>query len=863
MTKQNLVQPTNPFIEFPTEDIESSIPARIEAQVARYPEHIAVKTRNETVTYAQLNQLANQIAHTIQSVSSDMEARIGLLFDPGTPLIAAIVGVLKAGRCWVPLDPMYPEDRVKYILEDAQASLILTTTDHEQFANTFTSSQLTVLDINTIDPATPTNNLGLSIPPETISNIMYTSGSTGLPKGVVYTHRVILHNIAGHTNTMHISHQDRLSLFSSFSHLSGMTGIFRALFNGATTFPYNIKKDGLLDIADWLRHEKITIYHSVPTVFRHFLDTLKPDEIFPDIRYIHLGGEPISRQDIEAFKRHFSDQCIIMNNLGSSETGTIARYLMTHETELDSDLVPIGYPAPGREILLLDETGTPVPDGEAGEICVKSDYLVAGYWQQPELTAEKFKSVPNSTERIYHTGDLGRFLPNGQLVHQGRKDFQVKIRGQRVELGEIEATLLTHPDIKELAVVARDNKVGDKHLVAYIVPKARAVPTINALRDFLFERLPQYMVPSTFVFLEALPLLPNGKINRQGLPNVEQTRPAVTSSFVAPRDDLEKQLVQLWEVVLDIQPIGVRDNFFDLGGHSLVSSQLLAQIKKFYGRELPLSTLFQAPTIEQLADLLRQEEDTTQFVSLIPLQPEGHKPPFFCLPGNLGNVYTDLNYLPRYMDKDQPIYGLQDGLEAPSKVEALAEHYLQEIRAKQPEGPYYIGGVCAGGVVAFEMARQLEAEGEKVSLLALIEPAPPRGPSISSYMSFARTIMRRLTRRLGHHASTLTRLDNANQKDYTRLKAKLIANSWALRQYAPKTVPTKMQLFLANDTLEEVRHPRLRWRKFAEAGTAVHELPGNHDTVTGDNDTEIDEQGMQVLARKLQTCIDSTLRNNS
>jgi thioesterase domain-containing protein/acyl carrier protein len=486
-----------------------------------------------------------------------------------------------------------------------------------------------------------------------------------------------------------------------------------------------------------------------------------------------------------------------------------------------------------------------------------------GYWCKPDLTTAAFKSIPNNSQRIYRTGDLGRFLPDGRLLHLGRKDSQVKIRGQRIEVGEIEATLMSHPQVQELAVVARDNEMEDKYLVAYIVPQPEVVPNINDLRNFLFKQLPEAMVPSTFVFMEALPLLPNGKINRLALPEVDQMRPALQSNFIAPRDALEEHLAELWEIVLSTQPIGVRDNFFDLGGHSLASSQLLSQIKKLYERELPLSALFQAPTIEQLADLLRQEGDTPQWNSLIPLQPQGSKPPFFCLPGNLGNVFTDLHYLPRYMSQDQPIYGLQDGVEAPSNVEALAVHYLQEVKSKQPQGPYFLGGICAGGVVAFEMARQLQSQGETISLLALIEPAPPRGPSLRSYVGFARTVLRRVTRRLGHHSSTLTRLESAEQKDFTRLKAKLIANSWALRQYAPQVYNGKIHLFLAEETIKTAKNPRFNWGKFAAAGTAIHQIPGNHDSVTGDNDTDIDEQGMQVLAGQLQTCIDEALGNNN
>jgi len=564
--------------------------------------------------------------------------------------------------------------------------------------------------------------------------------------------------------------------------------------------------------------------------------------------------------------RDLSDQIRILNAYGPTEvTYGATAFDFQFSTNPDRD-APIGVPFPNYEVYIVDSYLQPVPVGVTGELLIGGVGLARGYLNRPELTAEKFIPHPFSDKpgtRVYRTGDLVRFLPDGNIEFLGRADHQVKIRGFRIELGEIETVLGQHPAVQKTVVLAREDRPGDKRLVAYVVPGQGAAPTINTLRSFLEKKLPNYMIPSIFVFIDALPLMPNSKIDRQALPAPDIARPGLEEAFVAPRDTLELQLTKIWEQVLGLQPIGVRDNFFELGGHSLLAVRLFAQIEKVFGQKLPLVTLFQAPTIEQLTSVLRQAGCSVPWSSLVAIQPGGSKPPFFCVPGNLGNVFTDLGDLARHLGPDQPFYGLQDGIQNPIQIEALAAHYLDEIQAMQPEGPYLLGGVCSGGVVAFEMAQQLQILGQQVDLLALVEPSPPPVPGLRSYTKLAASILRRFVRRLGRHSRNVSQLSSAEQGAFVRLKAKVVANLWAVRRYAPQPYPGPIHLFLASESPAQSPHdPRLGWCEWATGGAEIHTIPGNHDTITGTNDTQIEEAHMQVLAEQLRVCIDEVLTDD-
>jgi amino acid adenylation domain-containing protein len=591
------VRPLNAFIQFEAAEIEQAIPDRFEQQAKRYPNRIAVKTRDHELTYEALNEAANRVAHAILARCGEGEEPIALLFEHGAPAIVATLAVLKTGKIYVPLDPSYPRARMAYMLEDSRACLIVTHNKNLPLAVELAQNALQVIRMDALDSHLSEENLGLSISPDAPAYILYTSGSTGQPKGVVQNHRNVLHEIMNYTNAAHMGADDRMLLISSLSFADAVRTLYGALLNGAALLPLDLKQEGLGSLARWLMEEEITIYRSVPTTFRHFCRSLTGGRKFPQLRLVYLAGEPVYRGDVEVYKKHFSADCILVNGLGSSETLTYRWYFLHQKTPIAGHHVPVGYAVEGKETLLLDESGQEVALGRIGEIAVKSRYLSPGYWRRPDLTQDKFLPDPRGTEeRIYLTGDLGRLMPDDCLVHVGRKDFQLKVRGFRIEPAEIEMALLDHAAIQEAVVVTRSGSSGDPRLVAYLVPGTRTVPAIGELQRFLADRLPDYMIPATFVMLDALPLTPNGKVDRRALPVPDSER--LEGAFVAPHSPMEKLVAGIWQDLLGVDRVSVHDNFFDLGGDSLLALQAIAPLEhqldlRIHPRELTVQTLGQ------------------------------------------------------------------------------------------------------------------------------------------------------------------------------------------------------------------------------------------------------------------------------
>src|SRR5215211_708643 len=601
------VYPTNAFIRFEEEETEQSIPQRFEQQVSRYPDRLAVKTRNHQLSYAALNQVANRVARALLAQRGEGAESIALLLEHNASMIAAIIGVLKAGKVYVPLDPSFPYARNAYILEDSQASLIMTNNENRSLVEKLSENRHSLINIDEIGATFSDENINLSISSDNLANIIYTSGSTGQPKGVIQNHRNLLNVAMRYTNGLQISAEDRLTLLQSYSVAGSVSNMLGALLNGASLFPYNVKEEGLIELADLLIEEEITVYHSVPTVFRQFANTLTGNEEFPELRLIRLGGEPVSAEDVQLYKRYFPSDSIFVNSYGASEAASVLRYCVDKDTEISGAMVPVGYPLGDVEILLLDDEGAAIGFDQVGEIAIKSRYISPGYWRKPDLTQATFTTAPqDESERIYRTGDLGYMQPDGSLVVTGRNDFRVKIRGFRIEVAEIELALRGRTKVKEAAVVAHEDQRGEKQLVAYVVPEPEQAPTISELRGFLKDKLPDYMVPPAFVVLDALPLTPNGKLDRLALPAPDLARPELGTNFVSPRNALEEQLVEIWVEVLGVAQVGVHDDFFELGGHSLRATQLLSRVREVFQVELPLLSLFEEPTLSGLADRLEE-----------------------------------------------------------------------------------------------------------------------------------------------------------------------------------------------------------------------------------------------------------------
>ena len=588
-------------------DNTQSIPERFTQQVAAYPDRLAVHTKNYACTYAELDQTANRVARALLHQYGRREEPVALLLERDAPLLAALMGVLKAGKIYVPLDLSFPPDRLAVMLADANASVLITDQQHGAFAQTLVPEVCDILTLEALRDGYTADGIDLGLSADTLACILYTSGSTGRPKGVVHNHRTILHFIAHYSHRFHISAHDRLTLLYSNSTMGGLRDTFSALLNGATLYPFDVRQEGLEAVAPWLQSAQITIWNAVVTLFRHFTQSLSGAEAFPTIRLVKFGGEQATRRDIELFKRHFPPGCRLYFGLGTTETFTFRDYCIDTETPLTWDIAPAGYAMEDMEVCILDENGTDVGIDQVGEIAVRSRYLSLGYWRRPELTRTVFLAETQSDAvRTYLTGDLGRLRPDGCLEHLGRKDFQVKIRGYRVEVMEVELALQGHAGIKEAVVVARQAPDGDNRLVAYVVATDQPPPPVSDLRTLLQTQLPQHMIPTTFVFLEALPLTANGKLDRRALPVPDWSRLAVETAFVAPRTPLEHELSHLWTEVLGLQRVGIHETFLELGGDSLLATRLIGRVRTALHVDAPLGTLLQASTVAEMALTIMQ-----------------------------------------------------------------------------------------------------------------------------------------------------------------------------------------------------------------------------------------------------------------
>jgi amino acid adenylation domain-containing protein len=762
------------FKLFQRSELDQSITRRFESVVARAGRRIAIKTEGSQLTYDELNRATNCIAHGLLRRRGEIPEPVGLLLGPDERAVSTVLGVLKSGKFYVPLDPSYPRERLSFVLEDCVPRLIIAGSQYLALARELAPTGCTVVDVNDLDDGSCQENPGLVVLPDALAAVFYTSASTGRPKGVMQSHRLVLHRAMVDTNRLRISSEDRLSMFSSPSYSATLRHLFGALLNGATLCPFNIVDQGLTNLAAFLRRESVTIYYSVPTVFRELVAGLSGAADCTSLRVVHLGGESVTKDDFELFKKYCPSQCVFVNSLGSNETGTISVFVANQLTELSDDLVPLGYEVDGKHITIVNDDGQELGPNEVGQLVVRSEFLSPGYWNQPELTAASFRSDPGLPgQRVFCTGDLGSLTADGCLIYRGRKDFRAKIHGIRVEVEEIDRALRQHSLIDEGVTVARDDQSGGHRLIAYVVPKRDARITVSGLRRFLSTKLPAHMLPSAFVLLGALPRTPNGKIDRQALPSPDQSRPPMDAEFAAPKDRLEEDLAQLCESALGIHPIGVRDNLFDLGIDSLSMLTLVMEIERVFGSHLPTGRLFVSPTIAELAATLRSGDCPDSWSSLLPIQPVGDKPPFFWLHGDGSTIV-----LSRCLGPNQPFYALdhqaQDGRPATyTDVESIAAYYLREIRKVQANGPYFVGGYSFGGVVALELAQQLTSKGDRVGLLALLDPPSlvDRDSSRSHAGRYAKEpTTRRQRHSMSHHAQHLSTLTLKEQLAYIRVR---------------------------------------------------------------------------------------------
>ena len=909
LPERRKIVPANPFVPFERTEIEQSIAERFEKQVAKYPERMAVKSRSCRLTYDELNRAANRVARAILALRSEREEQIALLFEHGAATVIGMMGVLKAGKCYVAVDPSYPRPQIQYVLEDSQPSIILTNSTNRALAGELAGAAA-IINIEELDAGISDADLKLQISPGARYAIYYTSGTTGQPKGVVYAHRNALHHAMNQTNAYHTCAEDRICLTSSQCFAASATDTFAALLNGGCLLPFDVNAEGLKNLAEWVGSQEITIFDPVPTLFRNFIACLPKGRRFPKVRLILLGSETIYKRDIQLYREHFSERCLLRFGYGVTEAnGWPALMLIDQRTEIAGNIVPAGYATSDDEICILDESGNRLGCNEVGEIAVRSRYLSPGYWRKPELTHAAFLPDPEGGDaRIYLTGDLGRLSADGCLEHLGRKDLQVKVRGLRIELAEIEAALLDISEVKEAVVVAREDAHGDKRLAAYVVARQEP-PPVGRLRAALLKSLPAHMTPSAFVFLDSLPTTPNGKVDRLALPDPQPERPLLDSVCLAPRNAVEERLARIWGNVLAVEPIGVQDNFFELGGHSLSAARLFVEIEEAFGKSLPLPLLLQAPTIEQLATALKQDglDEPATFITAI--QAKGSRPPLFCVETLNAGIFV---HLARRLGPEQPCYGLHPlGLARSRRprvaIRTLAARYLEEVRKVQPQGPYFLCGMCTGGVVAYEMAQQLKAQGDEVAFLGLLDTFSTRPRRFGNgalpdaldamrewsdcelFRSAGEFVARQL-RRSAKHLRNLAQLALDDQVAYIRqlaarraariqaasgpawragsvrrqnkyvqqlnryTAALLRASGLASRRYKPGPYRGRLVLFLASETAEAKYGARLAWGELATDGAEAHTVPGMHERM-------LSEPNVRVLATYFRAHLEDARRS--
>lgn len=592
--------PTGTFTPFDRDAIEQTVADRFEEQVRRFPAGIALRVNGGSVTYAELDARANQIAATVLARRGPVEEPIAVCLAKDDAAVASLLGVLKAGKVYVMLDPSYGPERLRALVEDTQTLLIVADEPHRVLADSLATSGRRVLpleEVPKVGARAPVAAPGGRDRPALIS---YTSGSSGMPKGVVDTHRNVLYHVMAFTNALGICPDDRLTLLHSLSVRAAEMHAFGALLNGATLCPFDVAASGVAALGAWLRDERITLYHSLPTVFREMVDSPAGRQPWPDLRVVQLSSAPVTPRDVELCRRHTAPSCVFMHRIGSTEAQTIRFHLLDRDAPLAGGTVPLGPQVAETEVLICDDEGREEPAGTTGEIVIKSRYLSPGYWQRPELSRRAFVPAPDgSGARLYRTGDLGRLSSDGCLELVGRRDAQIKLHGRKVDPGEIEIALLGIRGVREAAVVARD-VAGPAAIVAYLALDV-AVASVSGVRRTLRQELPPHMIPTRFTVLDHLPHTANGKIDRLRLPAPDGSRPLLDTPLVLSRTLLEARLADIWQEALGVAPLGVHDSFIDLGGDSLVAMRIAQTVCEQLNLDLAASVLLEAPTIAEMA----------------------------------------------------------------------------------------------------------------------------------------------------------------------------------------------------------------------------------------------------------------------
>lgn len=737
------------MVAYPQKDVASLF----DEVAGIYPGNIALEYGDGQLTYRQLQEKAHALSQTLVNLGVAPGEPVGLFVTRGFDMVVAMLATMRAGGCFVPFDPAYPAERLAFMLEDSRVKVLLTLSG---LADTLPKHQAQVVLLDALGSPAPAKMPKLT--PEAPAYMMYTSGSTGLPKGVVVPHRGIV-RLVREQNFLPFGPGLSFLQLSNISFDVCTLEIWGPLLNGGRlAIPVGQVLTPSEIIANIRKHRVNAVW------FTSGLFNIMVDEELDGLRglkHILAGGDVLSVTHVGKALKALGPN-VLINGYGPTENTTFTSCYPINDSAAIGSGVPIGYAVHNTTLHVLDEKRNPVPVGHKGELYTGGDGVALGYWNRPELTAERFIDDPfsgKSGAKLYRTGDIVRWQADGSLAFVGRNDGQVKVRGFRVEVGEIENALNDLGAVKDKVVVARQDGPGEKQLACYLVPagparKDDAVANdalINLVRDHLRTRLPGYMVPATYTVMESIPLTANGKVDRRALPAPDLRSSVMKASHVAPRNANEQMLADIWKKALNVEVIGVHDNFFDLGGHSLIGLQVLAHLEQQTGIKLPLNTLFRSPTVALFAGELEQMPGNAPTEFMAAIQRQGSKLPLFCIHGDEANYFIS-----RDLGTDQPFYGFfhqgEDGLPIRyTSVESLASHFIKEMRTVRPKGPFLLCGFSFGGLVAYEMAQQLRDEGEQVPFLALMDTdAPSLHPTKLQnprwYTPIKRVVMRAMVR---------------------------------------------------------------------------------------------------------------------
>ena len=842
---------------------------RIQAHAAAHPAALAVACGNDSLDYGELNTRANCLAHALLAQGIGPEIRVALCLDRSVEVVVAMLAVLKIGAAAVPLVPQLPSERQFYILTDSAARVVLTTS---ALAATLPIGGMDVIALDTLQwQDWPQHDLHTDPPAQALAYLIYTSGSTGQPKPVGISHASLASHLGTAAEAYGYTTKDSFLAAASLAFDLAQEQLLAPLIAGGTVIMTDHGLPSGRVILDLVQRHSVTVLNLPPALWTMLIsEAIQSEEHPPSLRLVIVGADSLPGPAVAAWRSHFGDSVRLLNAYGPTETTITATLHEVSQADAEAAIAPIGKPMPGRRAYVLDQTLEPVPRGITGELYLGGAGLARGYMGRPALTASCFVPDPFSDQpggRMYRTGDLARWRDDGILDFLGRDDQQVKIRGFRVELGEIEAVLTAHVGVHQAAVIARGEDPLNPRLVAYIVATPGG-PTTAELHAHLTNVLPNHMVPADFVLLDELPLNVNGKLDRARLPAPQRN----VAKSTAPRIAMEWQMLRLWQSMLNHDDLGITDDFFSAGGNSLTAIRLMMRVRQAFGIDLPLSALFEAPTVERLTARLRDHEAAPPVRLVVPLQPDGMQIPLFCVHPMGGSSLCFID-LARALGSDQPVYGLQprgfeDDRPPIHRLEDMAAAYVEEIRMVQPTGPSQLAGWSLGGIIAFEMARQLAAMGERINLLAVLDSVP--AGFLSEVLSLPQAVenddvifaadMFQITPpptgesdRLGvllaeaHQTGQLPQW--LNRAGFTRLIKCMRASQLAYLSYEPKDYDGQLLLIKASDnSLWRDRDPSAAWSPFTNLETVAIACSHN-DLLRAPHDTEL----ASLLSQRLAT----------